>query len=77
MNGWGRLLPFLVEQGVARGVVVVLVVVALVQARGLDFRLGFDLTEESEPRSKDFATAGTGWHICIFGSAAVCFLRNC
>lgn len=77
MSGWGRLLPFLVEQGVARGVVVVLVVVALVQARGLDFRLGFDLTEGSEPRSEDFATAGTGWRICVFESAAVCFLRNC
>lgn len=62
MNGWGRLLPFLVEQGVARGVVVVLVVVALVQARGLDFGLGLDFTE-SELRP-DFATgAGTGWRV--------------
>lgn len=62
MNGWGRLLPFLVEQGVARGAVVVLVVVALVQARGLDFGLGFDLTE-SELRP-DFATGlGTGWRV--------------
>lgn len=62
VNGWGRLLPFLVEQGVARGVVVVLVVVALVQARGLDFGLGFDLTE-SELRP-DFATGpGTGWRV--------------
>jgi len=76
VNGWGRLLPFLVEQGVARGVVVVLVVVALVQARGLDFGLGFDLTR-SEPRSENFATAGTGWHICVLVSEAVCFFRDC
>jgi len=62
------------EQGVARGVVVVLVVVALVQARGLDFGLGFDLTE-SEPRPEDFATAGTGWRICALESAA-CFFRD-
>lgn len=62
MNGLGgRLLPFLVEQGVARGVVVVLVVVALVQARGVDFRLGFDFTE-SEHRP-NFETAGTGWRV--------------
>lgn len=74
MNGWGRLLPFLVEQGVARGVVVVLVVVALVQARGLDFGLGLDLTG-SEPRPEDFATAGTGWRICVLVS--VCFFRDC
>lgn len=60
MNGWGRLLPFLVEQGVARGVVVVLVVMALVQARGLGLRLGLDLTRESEHRP-DFGVAGTGW----------------
>lgn len=76
MNGWGRLLPFLVEQGVARGVVVVLVVVALVQARGLDFGLGFDLTG-SEPRPEDFATADTGWRICVLVSEAVCFFRDC
>lgn len=76
MNGWGRLLPFLVEQGVARGVVVVLVVVALVQARGLDFGLGLDLTG-SEPRPEDFATAGAGWRICILMSEAVCFFRDC
>lgn len=77
MNGWGRLLPFLVEQGVARGVVVVLVVVALVQARGLDFGLGLDLTG-SEPRPEDFAgSAGTGWRICVFVSEAVCFFRDC
>lgn len=75
MNGWGRLLPFLVEQGVARGVVVVLVVVALVQARGLDFGLGLDLTG-SEPRPEDFATAGTGWRICVLISEAVCFFRD-
>lgn len=76
MNGWGRLLPFLVEQGVARGVVVVLVVVALVQARGLDFGLGFILTG-SKPRPEDFATAGTGWRICVLISEAVCFFRDC
>lgn len=46
MNGWGRILPFLVEQGVARGVVVVLVVVALVQARGLDLGLEVILLEK-------------------------------
>lgn len=44
MNGWGRLLPFLVEQGVARGVVVVLVVVVVVAlvVRGLDFGVDLD-----------------------------------
>lgn len=76
MNGWGRLLPFLMEQGVARGVVVVLVVMALVQARGLDFGLGFDLTG-SELRPEDFATADTGWRICVLVSEAVCFFRDC
>lgn len=76
MNGWGRLLPFLVEQGVARGVVVVLVVVALVQARGLDFGLGLDLTG-SEPRPEDFAAASTGWRIWVLVSEAVCFFREC
>lgn len=75
MNGWGRLLPFLVEQGVARGVVVVLVVVALVQARGLDFGLGFDLTE-SEPRPEDFATADAGWRICALEESVACFFRE-
>lgn len=76
MNGWGRLLPFLAEQGVARGVVVVLVVMALVQARGLDFGLEFDLME-SEPRPEDFTAGGTGWRICVFESPAVCFFRDC
>lgn len=73
MNGWGRFLPFLVEQGVARGVVVVLVVVALVQARGLDFRLGFDFTE-SELRP-DFETAGTGWRVWL-PSTSMFFFRE-
>ena len=74
MNGWGRLLPFLMEQGVARGVVVVLVVVALVQVRGLDFGLGFDLIG-SKPRPENFPTAGTGWR--IFVSETICFFRDC